>query len=477
MSEKIFACLLRLYPAAFRQKYEDEVLQFYRERLRDESGMFSKARLYGDLFVDALTGIPQAWRNSYPESSAPLIAGNFNGLPSFQVLDREPLRPWSIVAGCVFSLTVLAGFGLVMRLPVPHPLMTSSKSLSPVEAVLERLNRVVTPASNDGDRAERSAMGAGQSQTQAQAVSASKASTTPNKTLTSQEREQVIQGVAENMTAHYFDQEKAHWAAERLRTLNNHAAYAGLDGRGLAERLTGDIRSATGDPHVNVEYSSKSIPTVAAQPSAAAIDRYRAMMIQQNCSLEKAEILGNQIGYVKLDSFPDMDICGAKIRAAIAGVSGSDAIIFDLRDNTGGSPETVAAVASALFDRTVAWYNPRETPSSTTLAPAHGSKLAKKPVYILTSSRTFSGAEHFTYNLKMLKRATVIGETTGGAAHTGVFHRVDDHFGIGIPAARITNPYGKADWSGVGVEPDVKVKASDALEVAEKLAAKQISRQ
>jgi C-terminal processing protease CtpA/Prc len=72
----------------------------------------------------------------------------------------------------------------------------------------------------------------------------------------------------------------------------------------------------------------------------------------------------------------------------------------------------------------------------------------------------------------MLKRATVVGETTGGAAHAGVFYRVDEHFGVGIPESKITNPYGTPDWAGVGVEPDVKVKAADALEAAEKLAAK-----
>jgi C-terminal processing protease CtpA/Prc len=61
-------------------------------------------------------------------------------------------------------------------------------------------------------------------------------------------------------------------------------------------------------------------------------------------------------------------------------------------------------------------------------------------------------------------------ETTGGAAHSGVFHRIDDHFGMGIPETRAINPFSKTDWAEVGVEPDVKVKAADALETAEKLA-------
>jgi C-terminal processing protease CtpA/Prc len=99
-----------------------------------------------------------------------------------------------------------------------------------------------------------------------------------------------------------------------------------------------------------------------------------------------------------------------------------------------------------------------------------------KPVYILTSSRTYSAAEQFSYDLKMLKRATLVGETTGGAAHTGTLHNLDDHFAIGIPEHRPVNPFGDKDWAVTGVEPNVKVKAADALATAEKLAETKLRR-
>src|SRR5262249_52164876 len=129
-------------------------------------------------------------------------------------------------------------------------------------------------------------------------------------------------------------------------------------------------------------------------------------------------------------------------------------------------------LAAYLFDHPEYWYNPREntTEASWTRSPVPGNKLADKPVYVLTSAKTFSGAEQFCYDLKMLKRATIVGETTGGAAHAGVWHRIDDHFGMGIPETHAINPFGKDDWAEVGVEPDVKVKAADALAAAEKLA-------
>jgi C-terminal processing protease CtpA/Prc len=143
-----------------------------------------------------------------------------------------------------------------------------------------------------------------------------------------------------------------------------------------------------------------------------------------------------------------------------------------LRENIGGYPEMVMLLAAYLFDHPEYMYNPRENTSerSWTRSPVAGNRLADKPAYVLTSARTFSGAEHFSYNLKVLKRATLVGETTAGATDVGIFHRLDDHFGIGIPEARAINPYSEPDWAARGIEPDVKVNTADALATAEKLA-------
>lgn len=100
-----------------------------------------------------------------------------------------------------------------------------------------------------------------------------------------------------------------------------------------------------------------------------------------------------------------------------------------------------------------------------------GKRLVGKPVFILTSKRTFSGAEEFCYNLKNLKRATIVGETTGGGAHPVSGHRIDDHFGIGVPFARAINPVSKSNWEGTGIQPDVQAPAGEALDVAKKMAA------
>jgi C-terminal processing protease CtpA/Prc len=134
----------------------------------------------------------------------------------------------------------------------------------------------------------------------------------------------------------------------------------------------------------------------------------------------------------------------------------------------------VMLMASCFFDHPEYMYNPREktTEQSWTRSPVPGCKLADKPLYVLTSSRTISAAEQFSYDLKMLKRAIIVGETTRGSAHSGVFYRIDDHLGMGIPEVRPINPFSKSDWEGVGVEPDVKVNAADALTTAVALASR-----
>ncbi|HTW82092.1 MAG TPA: S41 family peptidase [Terracidiphilus sp.] len=479
MSERVFAFLLRLYPAAFREKYRDEALQLYRDRLQDETGTFLRARLYFDLLEDAAKGLPQAWRNSYAENPAPSLAPNAEGTPSFRMLEKEKLRPESIAIGSTLSLLALLAFGLLLSLPSPfRPLPNSGGPKSPIEAVLERLNRapspqtdgIATPASTPATTPAASGAIAARSQSGAAAIPVDAALN-----IDPAERDRVVKAVAGNLRAHYYDRDKAQNASAALLALEERGAYdAIVDGPDLAARLTSDIRSSTQDLHLIVEYSSRTLPAQpgppSAAPSAAVLEQYREAMKQQNCTFEKVQILPNRIGYFKLNAFPDPEICGAEARASLQHLNQSDAIIFDLRDNGGGDPDMVAQMSAPLFNHPVPWFNPRANPSSTMLSPAPGSRLANKPVYILTSSLTLSGAEQFTYNLKMLKRATIVGENTGGSAHLGVFHRIDDHFGMGIVESPITNPYGRPDWELIGVAPDVKVPAADALATAEKLA-------
>jgi C-terminal processing protease CtpA/Prc len=146
----------------------------------------------------------------------------------------------------------------------------------------------------------------------------------------------------------------------------------------------------------------------------------------------------------------------------MASLNHADAIIFRFAGQPWWPASDGHADCAYLFDHPEYMYNPRENTTERS--------WADKPAYILTSNSTFSAAEHFSYDLKMLKRATLVGETTGGGAHSGVWHRIDDHFGMGIPETKAINPFATSDWAEIGIEPDVKVRAAHALVLAEKLA-------
>jgi hypothetical protein len=297
--------------------------------------------------------------------------------------------------------------------------------------------------------------------------------------LDAAERQRVLDRVIANIRQFYFDREIAQKTANVLVAHEKSGDYnAVTDAATFADLLTTQMRDASHDMHLMMEYSPDKIPDgpPAETPEQAA--RYLKFLEQNNCFFKKTEMLPHGIGYLKLDWFSDPTICRSTAVAAMASLNNAKAIIFDLRDNHGGDPASTVMIAAYLFNHPEYWYGPRSAPTeeSWTRSPVPGNRLADKPVFVLTSASTWSGAEQFCYDLKMLKRATLVGETTRGGAHAGVFHRIDDHFGMGIPEEKAINPFGKADWEGVGVEPDVKVKAAMALETALKLAEASLQR-
>jgi len=138
----------------------------------------------------------------------------------------------------------------------------------------------------------------------------------------------------------------------------------------------------------------------------------------------------------------------------------AEALIIDLRENNGGSPETVAFVASYLFDRRILINQIyRRSTDETTYYFAEPDTLdlrfgEDKPVYVLTSDQTFSAGEELAYDLQSAHRAKTIGQATAGGAHPVRPFVVDDHLLIIIPAFKAINPYTHKNWEGTGVIPN-----------------------
>jgi retinol-binding protein 3 len=302
-------------------------------------------------------------------------------------------------------------------------------------------------------------------------------------TLDSAEKTRVINGVIAKLNADYVSSDLAKQMEDAIRTRQKKGQFAPVtDGFTFAAMLTTDLRDVSHDKHLRVNFSPTPLPEQNrdAAPSPQQLAAERQQLEQANCGFQKLEILPRNIGYVKFSMFADPDICGPTAIAAMNFVANSDAVIFDLRGNGGGDPRMVALLCSYLF-RGPTHLNDlweRKTASTHqwwTLGYVPGKRLDTQPVFVLTSSSTFSGAEEFTYDLQELKRATVVGETTEGGAHLVRGERIDAHFMIGVPFAKAINPISKTNWEGTGVIPDVKVPAAEALSTAEKLAAQKLT--
>jgi hypothetical protein len=479
MSEKIFILLFGLFPARFRAAWRDDAVDLIRSRAADERGLIRRVRLWFDLLADLVQSLPRVYASD--SGPAPAPAAPPQAVPSFRLLHQEPVRSSAYFLGAIASILVLSIVAFMAkhggRLPVIHANPFAEASGLTMDPWATDKHGALA---NGGSAAEL--IGQGPAATPGQSGSSARAATVlrlvkPPALFDSAERLRVIDGIVAKLNQHYYDPALARQIGKSLIARQNSGAYEINDPDAFAAALTRDLRSVSRDLHFEVVFSQRVLHEPA--PSTAQDDaQYRHVLLEANCTFDKVEILPGNVGYLKLDSFPSPEVCGSSAIAALKTLSRADSLIIDLRDNAGGQPAMVMFLAGWLFDKPAFFYNSREDSAANmwTHSPMAGSGLASKPVYVLTSSRTVSAAEHFSYNLKMLHRATLIGETTAGATDGGIFHRIDDHFGIGLRESRVPNPYPVPDWTVTGVQPDIRVPADQALETAKRLAQQQLAR-
>jgi hypothetical protein len=304
-------------------------------------------------------------------------------------------------------------------------------------------------------------------------------STGPDMNIDAGARSAVVETLLKQLNDEYIfpDTAKKMEADIRLRLKNGEYDNV-TSAKAFAEKLTTDLQSVSHDKHLRVRYSPVAIPVQQESSGPTDADKSRQATYEKfmNSAFQKVERMPGNVGYIKLDGFFDPEIGGDTVAAAMNFVANTDFLIFDLRDNGGGDPAMVKLICSYLFgDKPVHlndlyWRKDNRTEEFWTIPSVPGKKFLDKDVYVLTSNRTFSGGEEFTYNLKNLKRATIIGDTTGGGAHPGGFERLSDHFGVFIPIGRAISPITKTNWEGTGVEPDIKVTRDQALPTAYLLA-------
>lgn len=244
----------------------------------------------------------------------------------------------------------------------------------------------------------------------------------------------------------------------------------------LAEQLTVDIQSLSHDRHLRVFFDPKRVVRMKHQLNSmvdpAQVEKERLAKRSKNHGFKQVSILNGNIGYLDLRQFDYPDKAADTLAASMQFLENTDALIFDLRQNGGGSPSMVQLIISYLLDAEQVHLNDiykrnlNLTKQYWSLSAINGKRRPDIDVYILTSRGTFSAAEDFSYTLKHLNRATIIGEKTGGGAHPGGRQIATDRFLVWVPTARSINPITGTNWEGVGVIPHVEQSSELALDTA-----------
>jgi len=224
------------------------------------------------------------------------------------------------------------------------------------------------------------------------------------------------------------------------------------------------LRSATHDKHIAVFFDpARAAPPESPTPPVKSREHF-------NFGFYKIERLRGNVGYLDLRSFANLDEGRDTASSYLDSLANFDAIIIDLRQNGGGNTPMSAYIASYFFGpkpvhfTDMYWPDQNKNVEVWTSENVQGRRSVGQDLFLLVGPSTFSAAEDFCYSLQQLKRATLVGEKTGGGAHMGRgLQRLSPLFTAFIPVGQSLNPVTKTNWENIGVEPEVKVPAEKAL--------------
>jgi hypothetical protein len=307
--------------------------------------------------------------------------------------------------------------------------------------------------------------------------------------LDAAKKQAIVDEVATLLNREYIFADTAKKMEEALRAqLENGSLDKAADASAFARAVSMVLSLVSKDGHIGFAYNPALAEDMRRLQGQSEEDRRKVRERRElearrnNFGFRKVERLDGNVGYLDFRMFASPDQAGPTAIAAMSFLAHCDAIIVDLRQNGGGDPAQIQLISTYFFDEPVHLNDlyaraADRTENYWTLPFVPGPRASGADLYILTSARTFSGAEEFTYNMKNLKRGTVIGETTGGGAHPTATRIVQRDYVLRVPFARAINPYSQTNWEGTGVTPDIACPAAEAFDKAyalavEKLAAK-----
>lgn len=286
-------------------------------------------------------------------------------------------------------------------------------------------------------------------------------------------RTAVVKQLQQALTDSYVHLDTARRMGDYVGKRLKDGAYDGITvPMEFAQVLTADLRQVYHDGHLSITFDPHWVNDTSRRPQRMPMRAANPEAVADNFGIKKIEVLNGNIGYLRADRFwePTPD-ARYTVGAAFATLHHCDALIIDLRYNGGGIPDMVQYFCSFLLPPNTHINDlfERQTGHVATFYTTTVDSMAAfrdKPVILLTSKRTFSGAEEMSYDLQTQHRVTIIGENTGGGAHPVRPQPLGYGFTGNVPFARPINPITHTDWEGTGIHPDLVCAAKDALDTA-----------
>jgi len=286
----------------------------------------------------------------------------------------------------------------------------------------------------------------------------------------------IIEKISGLLEEKYVFPDRATKYAEEFGKKNQSGSYNALkDASEFADKLTQDLQNITGDKHIRLRLIETS--DIGEKTESALHHPVRLFLLRnkENAGFFKLEWIDGKIGYLDIRRFYSPPESKDLFVAAMRFLANANAIIIDLRENQVGSTDILPFFCRYFLDYPTQLTSNyiREADflqESWISKEIEGKPLTTVPLFLLTSQRTFSAAEWLAYDMKVRKRATIVGEPSKGGAHSVDLFKIDDQFEIYIPTSRAINPVTGGNWEGTGVIPDVPVPSEAALDKAIELA-------
>lgn len=283
------------------------------------------------------------------------------------------------------------------------------------------------------------------------------------------QKESILQKVNELIQAHYVFPEKAKQLTAALNDRLKEGHYNKFNKhQGFTDELSKDIRKLSNDYHFALNYTSKN--------NVSEKDRKKNWAQHQrfyNYGFSKLEILEGNIGYLKLDFIAEAN--RKMVKRVFQFFEHTNGMIIDLRDNSGGMREMVALLSTYFLKgkSTIAiveskQYNKlKASKKIKTFSFIRKRRFTEIPLCLLINENTFSSAEFLAYTLQKANRAQIIGQTTGGGAHSIKRFVVMDSLMLAIPVENVISTYTQSNWESIGVTPDLQTSVVNTLVVGQ----------